>query len=84
MIRTIQLTLTDAFKEITSNVPSAVVDAAIGYFCGWAIHNERYCALTLYGDSSGGLNATYRNAAGDVTYSMAGVLRDGNRYSFHS
>ncbi len=83
MNRTITLTLTDGFKEAVVNVPNAVVDAAVGYFCGWAIHNPRYSALTLYGDRSGGLSATYRDAQGNVTYSMAGIL-NGDRYSYHS
>lgn len=84
MSRTIELTLSEEFLTLASLGTLIEKDRAVGYLCNWAIHSERYCRLTIYGDKEGNLNASYRNAAGEVTYSMFGMRGEDGTYSFHS
>lgn len=83
-MRKIELTLTDEFVNATETVAKNTLHAAIGYLASWAHHNERYQSVTIYGSRSGNLTASYRNAAGEVTYNLLGQLEEGGRYSFHS
>lgn len=82
--RTVEIHLTEEFTNIVANTQHHA-NNCIGYLSMWAIHSERYSGkLTIYGDKDGCLNATYRNKAGDVTYSMYGLRREDGTYSTHS
>lgn len=83
MNRIITLVVSEEFANITAD-NGGEVNAAVGRLSMWAIHNERYAAVAIYGDHQGNLNATYRNAAGEVTYSMAAMRRENGSYGFHS
>lgn len=85
MNRTIVMVLKDEFQSAVADLIRKEWTAAIGYLCSWAIHNPKYAHLTICGDSEGNVNATYRQVdGGDVTYSMAAMLREDGTYGFHS
>lgn len=83
MIRTIEMWCHTDFTDIQAD-NRVSVDACIGYLVSWALHSERYCRLSIYGDSQGNLNATYRNSAGEVTYTMFGLCDTNGTFSTHS
>jgi hypothetical protein len=84
MNRTIEIAVTEEFWDATAEVKWAERDRAIGHFCTWGIQLEKYRKLSLYCARDGSINATYRDEAGNVTYSMAAILKSDNTYGFHS
>lgn len=84
MNRTIEIVTSEAFWDATTRVKRAEIDRAIGHFTTWGIQLEKYRKLSLYCARDGSINATYRDEAGNVTYSMAAILKEDNTYGLHS
>lgn len=81
--RTIKLTNSDVDREFDPT--DRKFQEAVGYLMLWAYGSERYVNLRVAYDREGHLDATYMNAAGEVTYNIGGIRdeKSGN-YSFHS
>lgn len=80
-MRTVKLEFDEGFHEVHKGSKKA--SNAVGYLVTWAVHNEKYCNLNLYGDYEGNLHAKYSDAKNNVTYVMFGMY-DGDEFSFHS
>lgn len=84
MNRIIEISVTEDFWESTANISWAERDRAIGHFITWGIQLDRYKKLSIYCARDGSINATYRDEGGNLTYSMAAILKDDKTYGFHS
>jgi hypothetical protein len=69
---------------VPNGAQDTLLTAAVGYLCMWAVHNDRYCRLRLYGDRRGDLHARYTNKDGVETYVIFGHRQEDGNYSFHS
>jgi len=82
--RTTEIMIDDNFLPFIGDHASHAF-AAIGYLTAWALHSERYSGkLTIYADRRGEISATYRNPAGETTYTMLAVQHGDGPYSTHS
>ena len=97
--RTVSIELTDEFNQTCSdrNVPPKLIDTAVGYLVGWAIHSGGYPTVSIWGDGDGNLHAIYSGpvpppaavgpAAVHRQYAIMGLLSGEGPtagYSFHS
>ena len=80
-MRNVTITITEKFQDAVCHCPRQY-HTAIGYLSAWAI-GGRHKNVSIQGDDRGDLHGIYRNEAGDVTYTLYGMLTDGE-YSFHS
>lgn len=83
--RTVEIRFDEKFQNIVTDSLKDVHDA-IGYLATWAIHSaDRYAGtVTIVGDQHGDLHANYRNAEGELSYSMLGQRDTDGSYTFHS
>ena len=82
--RAVEIVFNPEFANVTANDTSCKSNAAVGYLATWAIHSCRHVRVSILGDREGNLHATYRDANGDVSYSLFGLRGDTGDYSFHS
>lgn len=85
-LRKVEIMYAKEFQNAVEEISRSTVDNAVGYLVTWSITNENYCNLFIYGTKEGSLVATYRNASGEVTYSIFAQRPedDNGIYSFHS
>lgn len=82
--RTIELTLSDDFFDMVGGNHDKRMHAALGKLAAWGSNSPKYAKVVVRGSTAGHLDATYRDAAGEVTYSMSAVRGEGGDYSTHS
>lgn len=83
-MRTIETSFDKEFYEVHGGlIGNKKIRDAVGYLVLWAEHSERYCNVSIYGDSEGNLRGIYKNKNKDITYEIFGTI-DGNDFSFHS
>lgn len=84
-MRKIEITVSDGFDDATTELSRTTIDSAMGYLVMWAIHSDSKKNVRIHCSRDGSLNATYRNDDGNITYSMAAIIKDdGQTYGFHS
>ena len=81
--RKMTLTWDEGVDDATANTQRNV-SSAVGYLAGWGKNSDRYKEVFIFGDSEGNVHGSYRNGAGDVTYSLFGLRGTDGSYSFHS
>jgi hypothetical protein len=84
MNRKIEITVSDGFEDSTFNLSRTEIDSAMGYLARWAIHSDSKKSVRIHCANDGSIRAVYMDLDGNVTYSMAAILKSDNTYGFHS